>query len=274
MNGPIVESASWIHEFQLTIMTSGLPSPYFTGVCLGCCNIGDASAASPCTIWLVAGSCTGTIGVGSPVSGASGVRYVFTSWSDGSTSNPHASATVNAPLTLTANYETQYQVTFTQTGVSCDFKGTVLTVDGVSYSEAQLSVSLWFNAGSTHSFAYQSPLVVTANAKRYVWASTSGLSKGQSSSSLMINGPGSVTAAYTTQYYLTVQVSPSSAGTASPLSGWYSAGATVSISVKANAGYTFQRWIGTGLGSYSGTKEATSITMNGAITETADLTKS
>ena len=61
-------------------------------------------------------------------------------------------------------------------------------------------------------------------------------------------------------------------GTVSPISAWKNSGATVSISATSASGYSFSGWTGSGTGSYSGTNNPASITMNGPITENASFT--
>jgi hypothetical protein len=62
-------------------------------------------------------------------------------------------------------------------------------------------------------------------------------------------------------------------GTVSPASGWKNSGSIVSISAtptnNTQVSYRFDHWTGTGTGSYSGTNNPASITMNGPITENA-----
>jgi hypothetical protein len=76
-----------------------------------------------------------------------------------------------------------------------------------------------------------------------------------------------------TQYYLTM--THGTGGTISPTSGWRNAGSTVSISAtptnNSQVSYSFAGWTGTGSGSYSGTNNPASITMNGPITENASF---
>ena len=69
------------------------------------------------------------------------------------------------------------------------------------------------------------------------------------------------------QYYLTMIAS--GPGRVSPSSGWYNAGANVRIMATANFGHKFESWTGTGSGSFTGTANRASVTMNAAITETA-----
>lgn len=72
------------------------------------------------------------------------------------------------------------------------------------------------------------------------------------------------------QYNLTMQTS--GPGSATPKSGSYAKGAKVDITATANSGHKFTSWSGTGTGSYSGNSPSHTITMNGAITETATFT--
>ena len=60
-----------------------------------------------------------------------------------------------------------------------------------------------------------------------------------------------------------------------PYSGWRNAGSTVSINAtptnNTQVSYSFAGWTGSGSGSYSGTNNPASITMNGPITENASF---
>src|SRR5438046_8879142 len=66
-------------------------------------------------------------------------------------------------------------------------------------------------------------------------------------------------------------------GTLSPGSGWKNSGTAVSISAtptnNSQVSYSFAGWTGSGSGSYSGTNNPASITMNGPITENASFTQ-
>src|SRR5438046_5856413 len=66
-------------------------------------------------------------------------------------------------------------------------------------------------------------------------------------------------------------------GTVSPGSGWKNSGATLSISATPTnnnqVSYIFSNRTGSGAGSYSGTNNPASITMNGPITENAAFTQ-
>jgi len=228
---------------------------------------GGTTSPAPGSYWYYAGTQV-------QISATANSGYQFNGWSgsgSGSysgTSNP-ATITMDGPITETAVF--YVQVTFSTTGMGSDAQGTVLTVDGSAYTIGQLPITFVWPYGSQHSFSWSSP-VSAGSGKQYVWQSTSGLSNSQSGT-LTVSGPGSVVGNYATQYLLTMQVSPSGAGTTNPAPGsyWEAAGAQIQISVTVNSGYQFYGWIGSGSGSYTGSSSSATITMNGPITETASF---
>jgi len=156
-----------------------------------------------------------------------GSRGNFTRW-DNDETNSSRTITVTGSTTYTAYYETQYEVTFSQSGVSSNFTETIVTIDE-EYNATNLPVSFWWDNATTHTFAFQSPLVVTPNAKRYVWNSTSGLSSLQIDPFLTVSEPGSVIGNYKTQFYLTLATS-TPGGTTPSGEGWYYNGTDAPIS--------------------------------------------
>jgi hypothetical protein len=157
----------------------------------------------------------------------------------------------------------QTQVTFDQSGLGQDFGGIVVIVDSVGYSVAQLPVPFTWSVGSTHSFAFQTPLVVSANAKQYLWTSTTGLST-SGNDSITASTSGNITGNYKTQYYLTVI---SAHDSPTPISGWFDSGSTISASVtspvSADSGtqYLCTGWTGTGSVPASGTTTSLNFTI-------------
>jgi parallel beta-helix repeat protein len=143
---------------------------------------------------------------GTAVLGATFSSWTFTPASSGSytvylniTDSSGVIATSNTASVLT---QTRYDVTFGQTGVGPDYSGTVVTIDGTNYTASDLPVSFSWYDGSTHTFAYQSPLTAEANAEQYVWTGTSGLSSLQSDS-ITVTTNGSIIGNYKTQYNIT-----------------------------------------------------------------------
>ncbi|MFP3261650.1 MAG: DUF2341 domain-containing protein [Nitrososphaeria archaeon] len=248
MNGPITEMANWQLQYYLTMQVkpkgAGTVSP----------SSGWYDAGEQITIWALAKS-----------------GYKFMSWSGSgkgsySGSNNTATITMNSPVNETANFD--IGITFSASGLNSNAQGTVLTVNGQSYTYSQLPVTIYASPGSSISFSWISP-VSGGTGTQFVWTSTSGLRTSQSGT-ITVSSPGSVTASYKEQFYLTINANPSSGGSVSPGSGWYNAGTQVQISATANSGYQFASWSGSGSGSYTGTNNPATITMNSPITETAN----
>ena len=147
--------------------------------------------------------------------------------------------------------------------------GLTFTVDGTSYTSAQV---LSWQPGSSHTIATTSPQS-GGTGIRYVWTKWS--DNGAISHTVAPTTNKTYTATFKTQYFLTM--THGTGGTVSPTSGWRNAGSTVSISAtptnNTQVSYNFGGWTGTGTGSYSGTSNPASITMNGPITENAAFTQ-
>jgi len=198
-------------------------------------------------------------------------RYRFNGWAtddmveiEDSTRSP-TKVLMDKAKTVTANYATQYKVTFRQSGVGSDFTGTIVTVDGTGYLLADPLASFWWDKDTVHNFEFHSPLVVTPSAKQYVWTSTTGLSTLQSGS-ITVSAAGSVTGNYKTQYYFTV--SPPSPDSPTPASGWFDAGTSITASVTSpwpgttGVQYVCTGWTGTGSVPASGSTSSTTFTIN------------
>jgi hypothetical protein len=176
MNDNITETASWDHQYYLTV-TSADGSP------------------SPLSGWYDNGTSI-TATVASPVSGGSGTQYVCTGWT-GTGSVPtsgSASATtftINAPSSITWNWQTQYTLT-------------------VNSAYGTPSVLTWYNSGVS-AYATVTPLTV-GNAQnssvpvgtQHVFTNWGGAASGTSSSSnpIVMSGPMSAAANWKIQYDL------------------------------------------------------------------------
>jgi hypothetical protein len=175
-------------------------------------------------------------------------QYDFRSWTGATPTGVGNQATVlmDGSKTATANYKLQYKITFNQSGVGGDFGGTVIIIDSTNnYGVGSLPKWFWWDDGSTHTFAFQSPLVVGPTSKQYVWTITTGLSTLQSGS-IIVSTSGSVTGSYKTQYYLNLATNPS--GITSPSgTGWHDAGTYAGIStpedVLGGSRYHFLGWV-------------------------------
>jgi len=208
-----------------------------------------------------------TWNVASDASGGFTTTYALTPLVEGTFTVTATDGTNTATTTFT---DATYTITFQQNGVGSDFTGTVVTIDGTPYTVSQLpQVFSWGN--EKHEWLFQSPLIVTANVKQYVWTSTTGLSSAQSDNNFHAqnSGSGSITGNYKTQYYLTVASAYDTPGG----QGWYDSGgtayaslATGTVSGGSGVQYVFTGWSGGASGSGL---TSNPITMNAAKTATA-----
>ena len=82
-----------------------------------------------------------------------GKRYDFLNTTPASLSTP-----VNAPQTLTANYQTQWLLTWTQTGLAGTGSHAVVSVNGSPKSLASPLFYEWYTAGASVSYGFQTPI--------------------------------------------------------------------------------------------------------------------
>ena len=144
-----------------------------------------------------------------------------------------------------------YTVTTIPTGLD-------ITVDGQPYTSPQ---TFSWTPGSQHTIGTTSPQ--GGPDTRYVfdnWSDGGAITHTITAPAI----PTTYTASFNTEHYLTMTAG--TGGTVTPASGWQAEGAVVPIEAFPNSGYTFTDWVGTGTGSYTGTNNPASVTMNGPIT--------
>jgi uncharacterized repeat protein (TIGR02543 family) len=246
MTGPKNATAIWETQYYLTVSSAH----------------GTAGGAG----WYAAGSsATATIN-SLTISGDTGVQYLMTGWSGNASgiavsSNP---ITMNGPKTAITNWQTQYNITVTQSGLGSDVSGTVLTVNGTNYGIAGFTV--WANATDVYTFSYMPQLIITPNGKQCL---LTGITGNSTNSVLTASASATVIGAYKTQYYLT---STSTYGTPSPIDGWYDNGSSVSgfvaspVNVDSTTQYVCSGWSGTGSVPVSGSVSAVTFTINASST--------
>jgi cell division septation protein DedD len=184
-----------------------------------------------------------------------------------STATPTPTATTTASPTSTPPTPTPTPTI--QVTVQTNLAGLAFSVDNTPYSSTQ--TFSWVR-GSSHTIATTSPQS-GGTGVRYVWSKWS--DNGGISHTVAPTINKIYTATFNTQYYLTM--THGTGGTVTPSSGWKNSGSTVSISATPTnnnqVSYSFAGWTGSGSGSYSGTNNPASITMNGPITENAAFTQ-
>jgi len=140
--------------------------------------------------------------------------------------------------------------------------GRSFSVDGDTY--ASNHTFSWV-AGSSHTIATTSPQT-GGSGVQYIWTNWSD-NGGISHMVAPTTNNVKFVANFQLQYFLTMAVSGN--GQVKPVSAWQNAGNVVTIQAKANQGSRFSFWTGTGIGSFTGTANPASVTMNGPIMETA-----
>jgi hypothetical protein len=145
---------------------------------------------------------------------------------------------MNGPKTATANWKTQYQVTFAQSGLNNSATGTVVTANGADETYSSLPHSAYVDSGGTITYSYSTTVTSSNTGERFRLSSVSGPASGSSVSSAV-----TVTGNYVTQYQISFAVNPSGSGSTSP-SGtnvWEDAG-QLAVSATPSTGYTFSSW--------------------------------
>jgi sugar lactone lactonase YvrE len=146
--------------------------------------------------------------------------------------------------------------------------GLLVSVDGGQAVTAPTTVD-WV-PGTVHTVSTPSQQFSPDQQTRYVFAAWN---DGPLDNPRTITAPAS-SAAYSLlfnqQFLLTMNAG--SGGYVSPGDGWYAPDSVVNISATPYTGYAFSTWTGSGPGSYSGTSGSTSVTMHGALAETAAFT--
>ena len=166
-------------------------------------------------------------------SSVSGVRRLFDSWVGGITSNP-----LYILIVANSSYVAQWQIQY------------ALTVNSAYGSTTGAG---WFNARSIATFGVNS-FVDQGNGTRRAFQSWTGDLLSQSpNSSIIKDGPKTVSALWKTQYVLTIDVKPPGSGTVSPPAGsyWFDKGSYVRVTRNPDNGYRFYYWEldGTNVGS-------------------------
>ncbi|MGD0496118.1 MAG: hypothetical protein ABSB28_08760, partial [Candidatus Bathyarchaeia archaeon] len=270
VTGPVTVTGNYKTQYKVTFGQSGVGAD-FTGTVVTVDSINYNLTSLSVQFWWDQAS-NHSFAFASPLTVNSSMQYTWSSTS-GLSSLQSGILTVNASGSVTGNYMIQNSVTFSQTGASSDFTGTVVIIDGNSYNISALSATFYWPIGTTHNFTFQSPLVVTLNGKQYVWTSTTGLSSAQSGS-INITTFGSIVGHYKTQYYVTLATNPSGLNNPSG-SGWYDDGTYASITsdqyVPGGSRWRFAGWTTTDMSEITNSSSpSTTVLVDMAKTVTAN----
>ncbi len=176
-------TANYVEQYWVGFVESGLDSSATGSIVI--VNSAKSYTSLPFGIWANSGD-TITYEYATTVSSTtSGKQFRLDSVS--SSSLPP----ISGPTTVEGTFLTQWQITFTQSGVEIDFTGAVVIVEGISYDRSGLTS--WRDSGTPIFFTYATPLVVTPGVKQYV------LTTVDTTSPLVPSSPQTVTGTYATQ---------------------------------------------------------------------------
>lgn len=234
VTGPLHLVASYSVEWQVEIRTE----PVALSI-----TVDGANAATPLSRWWADGSShTVTSPPGS--AGATQTRYVLVGWEQ--TSLGTMSLTASGPVNLTAHYQTEFQVV-------------LLSDQAPGVCDDQ---DCWYAAGAQATIT-TADLTAGPAGTRYRFSGWSGDVSGAARNQLVvIEGPLTVTALWTTQYELTINTAHGNATGA----GWYDAGEVALVRLQptvTQAGAEALRFAGWS-GASANTEPNISIAMSGA----------
>jgi hypothetical protein len=255
-------TANYQTQYQITFTQTGLDSSTAAGTVLTVNGTAVQYSGLPYSVWVNSGDRLVYTYAATVSSTTSGKQFALGTLTPSSPLVGIASA-----QTVTANYQAQYQATFTQSGLdSSTATGTILTVNGTNVQYSALPYNVWVNSGDRLVYTYSGTMASTTNGKQFTLTTTS-----PSSPLVGINSKQTVTANYQTQYQLTFTTNPSAAGSIDHANGYYNTG-TTSITATAAGGYHFDHWSSdSGVSFDNSASAATTVTVSGAAIVTANF---
>ncbi len=104
--------------------------------------------------------------------------------------NDNRPTAITEPTTITGNYQAQYKVTFSQTGLQSDAQGTILTISNIPESYSELANIAWVANGTKIAFSYNASVATSTSNKIY------SLTNVNTESPVVINKPTLIQANY------------------------------------------------------------------------------
>jgi len=215
----------------------------------------------------------------SPVADGPSKQWRFANWTGDVTASPNAAnpvpVTMDQARSITANYVEQYLQTFAHTGLIADATGTVVTVDAVAKTLADLPFSKYVDAGTTVSYTFANPVTSSVAGKQYRLSSVSGAASGYT-----VSSANSITGNYVAQFKLTLSITAGVPNGLSNIGGgttntFYDDGTALNLSATTPVAdgpgkqWRFNDWTGD-LTSSPDSTNPVSVTMNQARSITAN----
>ena len=138
---------------------------------------------------------------------------------------------------------TLYQVTFASNNIGTDSSGTVLTVNGVAFTQDELPYNALYSPALTITYNFAAVIPATTG-KQYVWTSTTGMGQSARTGVFSVTSGGTITGTYKIQNQLSILVSPLGGGSTSLSTGfyWYDSGSSVTVTATPASGFEFHHW--------------------------------
>ncbi len=249
MNGNRTVTATFTKTlYTVNFAVSGVGSDY-SGSALTVDGTEYLANAFPLTFTWESGS-NHSFAYASTLGASSAKRYVWSSTA-GLADAQTGSLMIADAGTVTASFNTQYQLTATSAHSSASGSG-------------------WYPAGSYATAAVSSSTEMSGSAVRYVFSGWSGAGNSELYTYILMEGPRTVTANWVTQYQVTVSVDPVGSGSATSNT-WMSAG-TLTLSATPYSNYTFAAWTTTGsISIASSSMNPITATVSGPGTVTANF---
>jgi hypothetical protein len=255
-------SVTYEHEYNVsfTVQVGGGPigagTPMVTfslqghsaSVSLNRLTISGIAASYGAWSWVSAGS---VYAFSNPLAGSNGtLRWVSAS--------PSGIISANSSVSTSYLAQSAYTIYATPAGLSGSVQGAFNAVQNGTATTPPVTTqpsTFWLDLGSA--WTVSASVGINAGTKLVYTGPPSGV----------VGASTTLALPFQTQYLLSVVGAPGSAGTVSPLSGWYPQGTTINLSESANTGWEAAGWIGSGDSAYSSSLAAGSFLLNGPVTE-------
>jgi hypothetical protein len=197
------------------------------------------------TAWVDVG---GNYSYANPVMGDEGERWY----------SPNAFGIIVEPAPVSAVYYHQYLLVYSYAIQGGGDAGKA-QLNGTSLGKSLVALmgpgeALWLDAGTRYTI---SPLLQGSGALER-WVSDAPLEG-------IIESPVRLSAVYRHQFLVSLAVLPDGAGELSAQGGWYDAGSNITLLARPAQGWAFALWRGSGPGSYSGSSNPVTVSVEGPI---------
>ncbi len=218
VTGASTVTGNYVTQYQVTFDASSNVKGDSSATIVTVNSAPYAESALPISLWVDSGSSV-IYSFASPVTSTASptdTRYRWDSTS-GLDTLQSDTLTVSGAGTIIGNYKTQYYQTVTSSPAT---GSGYITVDGVAQATPYQA---WWDSGSSHTIAANSPVTLVSGKSQYIYSSWS--DSGAQSHLVSPTAVTTYTASFQLQYYLTVTGGNSPSG-----QGWYNSGASTTAS--------------------------------------------